>query len=334
MSLSIKINRNYVAMVGIAGIAVLLSIIIFAKACNDGAQATASKDSTFTTVPTGYAYTDVAKSSVEGDAQYVSGDSSDEEQTIGGKDAMDTILENQQRNIARTTREITGPVTPETSSQTDQAENPYAAEDRLLAAYTQKIQGTTAANTIPPATGYQPPVPALAAQHPVKPGKTFNNVGGAPAGNSARSQWDAIILKETTVSTGYSIGVLLLQAVELDGVYIPSNTTLSGVVGLGGNRMNISIAGTQVDGRQITLGLVAFDTDGLEGLRLANNPDGAAAGNAVAAESSSELSSLGNNGVLGSAIRVLTAVKDRHNGLQWVKVPAGHKMILKLTTHA
>ncbi|MDR1368806.1 MAG: conjugative transposon protein TraM [Dysgonamonadaceae bacterium] len=81
----------------------------------------------------------------------------------------------------------------------------------------------------------------------------------------------ACVHGDQTLVSGGIARLRLLEKIQINGITVPHNTIIYGVVGIGSNRLRIIIENMRVDENILPVSFIIYDNDGMEGLNLPNN---------------------------------------------------------------
>jgi len=150
---------------------------------------------------------------------------------------------------------------------------------------------------------------------------------------SAEVNCPAFIRHKTKATEGGSVTMELEGDLTIQGDTLPKGSAVTATVQLGQNRVDLHINSVNIGGKIVSVRLTAFDTDGLEGLRIQGNTALKRGANqtvddqieAVGNDAESQLSGLGGQAV-GSIVRNLVHPGGRRDE---ATIPAGYRVILK-----
>lgn len=156
-------------------------------------------------------------------------------------------------------------------------------------------------------------------------GSGFSTLDGADrwVDGEAGKPYRCMFTRDEKVRSGQRITVRLLEDLVIDGVHVPRNTHLQGVVTVS-DRMEVSVTSLDVGGRILTFHFEAFDTDGGKGIYCSDlNQAGKAAAEQGLSTAGGLLSSrLGR--VARDAASVGASIVRNKAGEATVSVPAGY----------
>jgi len=92
----------------------------------------------------------------------------------------------------------------------------------------------------------------------------------------------ACIAATQVVRAGSMVRLRLLDAVRIDGVTIPRNTTIYGTAVIAGMRLHVEITSIEYEGHIFTVGASAYDMDGQPGLNIPDSKERTALKEALA----------------------------------------------------
>lgn len=143
----------------------------------------------------------------------------------------------------------------------------------------------------------------------------------------------AVVLNEVEVTNGATVSIMLLAAANVNGVQLGKNVVVPGVVTISTNRLFITVTGGNINGKLTDISLNVYGMDGLQGLPILSNAKSAGAQQAAREEIEKSIDgAVQGNRVLGGVVRVLKSFgASGGNSEETVKIPAGHKVLLKTT---
>lgn len=92
----------------------------------------------------------------------------------------------------------------------------------------------------------------------------------------------ACVAQTQVIRAGSTVQLRLLEAVRIDGVTIPRNTPLYGLVTIAGMRLQVTLSSVEYGGRIFAVEAVAYDLDGQPGLNVPNSRERTALKEALA----------------------------------------------------
>ena len=136
-----------------------------------------------------------------------------------------------------------------------------------------------------------------------------------------------VFLKEEKLKSGQRVSVRLLEDMIVGPYIIPKNTHLQAYATID-SRLELEISSIEIAGHILSLGYVAYDTDGVKGIYC---PD---AGDASRTVKSSGLSTVGSvlggrvGRVAGEVVNTGVSIAQNASGERSVNVPAGYNFFI------
>jgi conjugative transposon TraM protein len=143
----------------------------------------------------------------------------------------------------------------------------------------------------------------------------------------------AEISSDQTIIAGSSVELRLTQAVKIQGHAVPKEQLVRGIAALNGERLTISINSIRVGQTILPVALLAYDLDGLAGIRIPG---------AIIRDASKESADHAINSVATTSVDPTLGGQAANAGLQFarslatkkvrlvqVAVPAGYQVLLK-----
>ena len=93
------------------------------------------------------------------------------------------------------------------------------------------------------------------------------------AAPTMRNTLKVVVDRTTTLKEGDNVVLRLLETAKVQGLRIPRQSRLIAVAKIEGNRMHLLIKSIEVDGHIIAVKLLAYDTDGQEGVYIPGSED-------------------------------------------------------------
>lgn len=147
--------------------------------------------------------------------------------------------------------------------------------------------------------------------------------------SSAKVPFRCMFVRDQKVVDGQRVTVRLLEDYSVDGVFVPANTHLAAVCKVS-DRLELSVRSFEMNGRILSLQLVAYDTDGMAGIYC---PETSASRNSRRA--SSDAISAANStfgGLVGdlanTVLRTGATIAKSASGELSVKVVSGYEFYL------
>lgn len=150
----------------------------------------------------------------------------------------------------------------------------------------------------------------------------------AAASGDDRHPFKCMFVREEKIKTGQRVSVRLLEDMVIGNVLVPKNSHLMASCSIG-NRLELEISNIEMQGRILSLGYEAYDTDGTKGIYC---PD--------AADNVAQTARSRGTGLAGTALRsrvgrvagdvISTGISliENSNGERTVTVPAGYTFFI------
>lgn len=151
---------------------------------------------------------------------------------------------------------------------------------------------------------------------------SLGNQGGVHSSNSEHP-FKCVFLRDEKLKSGQRVSVRLLEDMTVGAYLIPKNTHLQAYVTID-SRLELDISSIEVDGHIISLGMTAYDTDGMKGIYC---PDVGEISRTVKTSGLSTIGSVvgGRVGRLaGEVVNTGVSIAQSKTGERTVNVPAGY----------
>lgn len=246
-----------------------------------------------------------------------------------GIGSQDVDVAAELREINRVRRNLDKPIPEEDSA--------YLKEDLLLQQYQAQKSAVKApaAGAKPASVDFDPGGQAQFTPAPVRRKKSFNSLTSEnPTAASPRRLIKAEIVSDVVVTSGYPVSIILLESTTVQGMVLPKNKVVTGVVSVQAPRISIVVAGTELHGGVVDASFVVCDLDGIEGLKVMDNMAGAESRRALEDEVTKAAEGVTGNSTVNGVIRIIKG-QAGNGGVRGdaVKIPAGHKIRLKMVSN-
>lgn len=182
----------------------------------------------------------------------------------------------------------------------------------------------TKENPVPKPTKVENPVTA-----PQKPkGRFFSSSGKKMSQDNAIA---AVVHGDQTVTSGATLKMHLLQDMVVDGVVIPKNSFVYGVVSFNGERMSVKVSAIRLHNSIYPVKLDVFDRDGIKGIYVPGSVKSDVKADVTDA-GASEITPTGI-GVIGGVVRAVTSagksILSKKNRVQKASIRTNYKIYLQ-----
>lgn len=158
------------------------------------------------------------------------------------------------------------------------------------------------------------------------------HAGGSYGSNEKRHSKDPVrvmFTKTGVLKSGQRVSVRLMEDLYVNGIRLTANTHLTGLCSISDSRLNIVVSAFSLDGKIHKVNLIAYDTDGTQGLYCPTTETQTKMKQAgqTAVNLGSTLLRSGITGTVGQAVNTGMSILAQSNSAS-VKVPSGYEFYM------